>query len=121
MNKFINLNPPRKIKLVVGAGSGMASKIVPPIYKDLPVKIKKIHFGLDGRFPYHTPNPTIAKNTKTVRRELKKGGYDFGIAFDGDMDRVVFFDEKGKAISSSVTGALLTKYFLQKKDRFWKI
>jgi len=115
LGKFEKMVKTKKINVVVGAGSGMASKIVPPVYKNLNLKMTKVHFGLDGSFPYHIPNPTIEKNRKLVRKMVVKKKADFGISFDGDMDRVVFFDEKGFPISSSVIASLLTKQYLKNR------
>ena len=37
-----------------------------------------------GRFPHHHPDPTVEKNLTPLKREIKKGGFAFGFAFDGD-------------------------------------
>lgn len=112
----IALDVPRAIKIVVDAGNGMASDFE-PIFTGLPIKAKKLFFTLDGTFPNRESNPTLAKNQTAIIAELKTGSYDFGVAFDGDVDRVAFFDEKGRYINSSHIGALLAKYFLQEKMR----
>lgn len=108
----VKIKTPRDIRVVADAGNGMAAELTPILCDGLPVKIKKLFFKLDGTFPNRGSNPTLKKNQKVIVNELKKGGYDFGVAFDGDVDRVAFFDEKGKYINSAVIGALLTKHFL---------
>lgn len=114
VRRFANINPEKKIKVVVGAGNGMASKIVPLVYKGLKLKITKVHFGLDGSFPNHTPNPTISENRKQVEKKIRSKKADLGISFDGDMDRIVFFDEKGNYIFPSIIGCVIAKRILQK-------
>lgn len=114
---FINSKGLKKFKVVIDAGNGMAGKIVPIVYKGLPIKIIKQDFKIDGTFPMHVANPSKAKNIKDLLERVKKEKADFGIAFDADMDRVFFVDEKGTPINGSVIAALLIKYFLQKNRR----
>lgn len=107
----------KKLKIVADAGNGMAGKIVPEIYKNLPCQITPLYFKLDGSFPEHQPNPLESKNTTALRRKIVQIKADFGMAFDGDADRVFFFDEKGKTISSSIIGSLVIDYLLKKKKK----
>ena len=86
--------------------------VLAPIMEALPIEVTKLFFELDGTFPNRGSNPTLKKNYKDIVAELKKGDYDFGVSFDGDVDRVAFFDEKGRYINSAVIGALLAKHFL---------
>ncbi len=113
----VNVNPSRKIRLVADAGNGMATELDSLLCKELPLKTKKLFFKLDGTFPNRGSNPTLKKNQKAIIAELKTGKYDFGVAFDGDVDRVAFFDEKGRYINSAVIGALITKHFLTLKPK----
>ncbi len=114
---FIKLQKIRDIKIVVDAGNGMASSVVPKIYRDLEINYLPLDFKLDGKFPHHVPNPVIKKNIIDLIQKVKKEKADFGVAFDGDMDRVAFVDEKGRAVNPSFIGALLVKYFLQNYKR----
>jgi len=50
---------------------------------------------IDGTFPNHHPDPTVAKNLEALVAEVKKQGADIGIAFDGDADRIGVVDDKG--------------------------
>ena len=111
---FIDLSKINRIKVVVDAGNGMAGKIAPIIYKNLGVNIIPLYFKLDGEFPNHVPNPIIKKNLRVLAEKVRKEKANFGIAFDGDMDRVVFVDEKGRFVNTSFIGSLLAKYILQK-------
>lgn len=104
----------RPLRIVADAGNGMASLLAPILCKGLPIEITPLFFTLDGTFPNRESNPTLAKNQKAIKKELKKGGYDFGVAFDGDVDRVAFFDEKGNYINSAVIGALLAKHLIRR-------
>jgi phosphomannomutase len=63
----------------------------------------------DGSFPNHEANPLKTDTLDELRAMVKKGGYDFGVAFDGDADRVGFIDEKGEIISMDLTTALIAQ------------
>lgn len=104
---------PRQLRVVVDVGNGTAGILMQKLCARLPVTVTPLFFELDGTFPNRESNPTLAKNQKAIKAELKKGGYDFGIAFDGDADRVAFFDEKGNYINSAFIGALITSHLLK--------
>ena len=114
---FVNPGKIGNLKIAVDAGNGMAGRLVPFIYKGLDIRILPLYFKLDGKFPNHVPNPILKDNMKSLRKMVLKDKADFGIAFDGDMDRVAFVDEKGQLVSTSFIGALLAKYLLQEKKR----
>ncbi|MCA9356835.1 phosphomannomutase/phosphoglucomutase [Candidatus Nomurabacteria bacterium] len=102
------------LKIVADAGNGMAGVLMPLLVEKLPAKFEVIFGDLDGRFPNRGSDPTLSKHQKPLRTQLKKGGYDFGIAFDGDSDRVAFLDEKGNYINSAVIGAMVAERLLVK-------
>jgi len=108
------LNPKIKpLKIAVDASNGMAGKAVPDIFSELPIKIIPINFKHDGKFK-HEPNPLVEKNLKEVKAAVKKEKCDFGICFDGDADRLMMVDEKGKNIGCDLMTALLAPYFLRR-------
>ncbi len=106
----------RKLKVVIDASNGMAGKVVPAIFGDLPIKIIELNFKHTGTFK-HEPNPLIEKNLAEVKRAVKKGKCDFGICFDGDADRLMMVDEKGAKISCDLLTALMVPYFLKAKPK----
>ena len=107
----------KKLRIAVDAGNGMAGKIVPLVYNTLPVKIIPLYFELDGKFPNHPADPSKYENLKELQEVVKKEKCDFGMAFDGDADRVFFVDEKGKIVDSSLISALLIKSILKKHGK----
>jgi len=54
-------------------------------------------------------NPMEKESQEAIRDKIKEEGADFGILFDGDGDRIIFFDENGKKISSDYILLLLLK------------
>jgi len=76
---------------------------------------KNIHYlfdTLDGRFPNHEPNPLIEKNCFPLEEKVKEVKADAGVIYDGDADRVMFIDEKGRFISPDLMIALMGRYFV---------
>lgn len=112
--QFVDVPKIKPFKIVVDAGNAMAGYIMPKFAKFLPLKIIPLFFELDGTFPNHVPNPLIPENNQTLIKKVKEEKADLGVAFDGDADRIYFFDEKGKFISGTITMALLTAVLLQK-------
>ena len=71
------------------------------------------HF--DGTFPAHEPNPLEEENCKDIKAAVLENKSDVGIIFDGDADRVMFIDEKGRFIQPDYITAVIGEYFLAKK------
>ena len=111
---FAHKDKIRKLKIAVDAGNGMAGKIVPLVYDRLPIKIMPLYFKLDGTFPNHPADPSKYENLKELQNVVKKEKCDFGMAFDGDADRVFFVDENGNIVNSSLMSALIIKNVLEK-------
>ena len=117
VRRFIDAKKLTKLKVAVDAGNGMAGKIIPLVYKGLPVTIVPLYFKLDGTFPNHPADPSRYENLVDVQKAVKKNKCDFGMAFDGDADRIFFIDENGIVINSSLISALIIKNILSKKKR----
>ena len=111
---FIHKGEVKNLKIAVDAGNGMAGKVIPLVYDKLPIKIIPLYFKLDGTFPNHLADPSKYENLKELQRIVKKEKCDFGIAFDGDADRIFFVDEDGEIVNSSLISALLAKSVLEK-------
>lgn len=110
---FTNIETPRDIKVVADAGNGMGTTLLPILTDNLPIALMPLFFDLDGTFPNRDSNPALAKNQQPVIHAIKQEQPEFGVAFDGDADRIAFFDEKGRYINSSVIGALIADHLLK--------
>ena len=109
--KFLRPNV-KKLKIAVDASNGMAGKVLPVVFGELPIEIIEINFKLTGRFR-HQPNPLVEKYLSQVKSSVRKNQCDFGICFDGDADRLMMVDEKGRTISCDLITALMVPYFLE--------
>ena len=117
VRKFINAKKLKKLKIAVDAANGMAGKMIPLVFKNLPIKIVPLYFKLDGSFPNHPADPSKSENLAALQKTVKDKKCDFGIAFDGDADRIFFVDENGNAINSSLISALIIKNILSKSKK----
>ena len=80
------------------AGNGAAGPIVDMLVERLPGQHFTIFTEVDGRFPNHHPDPTVEKNLADLKQLVADKQLDFGIAFDGDGDRIGAVDGKGRVI-----------------------
>ena len=85
-----------KIKVVVDCGCGAASVITPHLLRKLGCEVVALNCCPSGFFP-HTVEPTEA-NLGDLIRSTRELGADLGIAHDGDGDRMMAVDEKGRFI-----------------------
>ncbi|MBQ7188844.1 MAG: phosphomannomutase/phosphoglucomutase [Kiritimatiellae bacterium] len=69
----------------------------------------------DGHFPNHEANPLRTETLHDLQEQVRNGQYDFGVAFDGDADRVGFVDETGEIISMDLMTALIAQDILSRQ------
>lgn len=106
----------RPLKIAVDASNGMAGKMVPIIFGELPIEILPLNFEHNGTFK-HDPNPLIEGSLVELKGVVKKNKCDFGICFDGDADRLIMVDEKGQNIGCDLMTAMMVPYFLKIKPK----
>ncbi|MBN8617162.1 MAG: phosphomannomutase/phosphoglucomutase, partial [Deltaproteobacteria bacterium] len=63
----------------------------------------------DGRFPVHHPDPSMPENLELLIETVKREGLDFGIAYDGDADRIGVVDRHGRAVYGDELLVLLAR------------
>jgi phosphomannomutase len=80
------------------AGNGAAGPILEMLVDQLPGEHFTLYTNVDGAFPNHHPDPTVEKNLEDLKRLVADKQLDFGIAFDGDGDRIGAVDGKGRVI-----------------------
>jgi len=105
----------RPLKIVVDTANAVPGILVPNIFKETPLRIYPLFKRMDGSFPNHDPNPLLRKNMKSLLKKVKEEKADMGIAFDGDGDRIMFVDEKGKIVPADLILALVSKIILKGK------
>ncbi len=113
---FIKSVPTKKLNIVVDAGNGIGGKVFDYVFSSLNLNITKMYFVPDGDFPNHIPDPMKEENVVELRKRVLDENADFGIAIDGDADRVFFIDKKGRKPDGAYTGVLLARYLLQNSE-----
>ena len=95
------------------AGNGAAGPILDMLVGRLPGQHFTIFTEVDGRFPNHHPDPTVEANLADLKRLVADKQCDFGIAFDGDGDRIGAVDGKGRVIWGDQLLAILAEAVLK--------
>ncbi|KPF92748.1 phosphomannomutase [Novosphingobium sp. AAP83] len=80
------------------AGNGAAGPVVEAMAARLPGHHALLFTFVDGHFPNHHPDPTVEENLADLVQAVAAGNLDFGIAFDGDGDRIGVIDSAGRTI-----------------------
>ncbi len=77
------------IRVVFDCGNGAVGAVLPAVCKALELSGASILYGdVDGTYPNHEADPSVAENMKDLQNEVFKTGAAVGIAFDGDGDRM---------------------------------
>jgi phosphomannomutase len=80
------------------AGNGAAGPALEQLITKLPGEHHCIYTKVDGTFPNHHPDPTEPENLVDLQKLVADNDLDFGIAFDGDGDRIGAIDGEGRII-----------------------
>ncbi|MBO4392930.1 MAG: phosphomannomutase/phosphoglucomutase [Spirochaetales bacterium] len=101
-----------QLSITVDASNGMSNLFVKELFGD---HAKYINDTMDGTFPGHEPNPLDVENCRQIMAAVKKNGSDCGVIYDGDADRVMFIDERGRFIQPDYVTGVLGMYYLSKE------
>jgi phosphomannomutase len=95
------IDPDLLNELVIGwdAGNGAAGEVIERLVARLPGRHTLLHTRIDGTFPNHHPDPSVDANLADLRHAVAQGRLDFGLAFDGDGDRIGVIDSTGRALA----------------------
>lgn len=111
---FVDAASIRPLRVVADTANGMGGLVVPAVFERLPqIELEVMYPELDGTFPNHPADPLQPANQRDLRARVRAGGFDIGLAFDGDADRVFVVDEEGVGLSGSTTTALLAVALLR--------
>jgi phosphomannomutase / phosphoglucomutase len=88
----------RPIRVVVDCGNGTGSVVAVDLLQRVGVDVVPLYCESDGTFPNHHPDPVVDENLRDLIEAVRASGADFGVAFDGDADRIGAVDETGAII-----------------------
>ncbi|PCI59611.1 MAG: phosphomannomutase [Kordiimonadales bacterium] len=88
----------KPFRVVWDPANGSAGPAIEALVKRLPGEHLVINAEVDGTFPNHHADPTVEANLEQLKEAVISGGYDMGLAFDGDGDRIGAIDSKGRVV-----------------------
>jgi len=92
------INLDRGLNVVIDAGNGTAGPFAAEIIRRLGCTVTELYCNMDGSYPNHHPDPTLVENMQDLIEKVRQTNADFGIAYDGDADRIGAVDENGNII-----------------------
>lgn len=95
------------------AGNGAAGDVIAALTKKLPGTHILLNEKIDGTFPSHHPDPTVAENLVELQDAIADQKMDLGVAFDGDGDRIGAVDRSGEIIWGDQLLAILSQDVLK--------
>lgn len=106
----------RKLKVVVDAGGGTASVVVPKMLRLMGFDVVELFCELDPFFRFRPSEPR-PENLTTLSKVIRDEEADIGFAYDGDTDRIVVCDEKGECVPGNICMIFLADKFVRKGSR----
>ena len=114
-NLIDSLNQKKKLNIAWDSGNGSAGNIMKKLAKHVYGEQITMFEQIDGDFPNHHPDPSDKKNLFDLIQKVKQKKLDFGIAFDGDGDRLGVVDNLGRPIPGDILLLLFAKNLLSEK------
>ena len=97
------------LSIVLDPGTGCQSGVASGIFKGLGARVLALHDHLDGTFPERHPDCAIVEHLAPLMSAVLESSADFGVAFDGDGDRMAVVDDLGRIVASEHLGMVLLK------------
>ncbi len=88
----------RPLTVAWDAGNGAAGEVMRAMVGRMPGAHTMLFPEIDGRFPNHHPDPTVPANLKDLQEAVARERADYGVAFDGDGDRIGAVDGRGRIL-----------------------
>jgi len=112
--KSIDTSVIKNFTIVANANFGFVCRPAAKLEERLGLNFIRLNFEPDGSFPKGPPDPMLPGNRTETEELVRKNHATFGVAWDADADRAMFFDEKGEFISGAYITALLADILLTK-------
>ncbi len=107
--------PDRPLTVAWDAGNGAAGQAMAALTARLPGRHVLLNETIDGRFPAHHPDPTVAENLIQLQAAVRDHGCDLGVAFDGDADRLGAVDSLGRIVLADQMMVLFAREVLRER------
>lgn len=86
------------LKIVIDAGNGATGEVAPELFRELGCEVVPLYCKVDGTFPNHPPDTSNESNLADLARTVLDSNADFGVAFDGDGDRLAVVTSSGRIV-----------------------
>jgi len=107
--------PGRPLTVAWDAGNGAAGRAMVALTARLPGRHILLNETIDGRFPAHHPDPTVAENLAQLQAAVREHKCDLGFAFDGDADRLGAVDGSGRIVLADQMMVLFAREVLRER------
>jgi len=114
----------RPMRIVVDCGGGVMGPVLQPLLREVDpdgrIQVVWLFDKPDGAFRHHPPDPLTLVNLRDLRGAVlgvnQVSDVDFGVAFDGDGDRLAFMDENAEFIGCDLMTALFARSILSEPE-----
>lgn len=110
-NRFSHVNFQRKIKLVLDCSNGASCFFAPKVFKDIGFDVATLGDSPDGKNINFQCGSLYPQN---LAKKVVENKADIGIAYDGDADRAIWVDEKGRILNGDHTLFALSQFMKEK-------
>jgi len=110
LKEYFTIDPSLRIGLDCGGGSTCLS--APRLLEEMGMQYEKVFCDVDPYFSGRKSEPTDT-SLGYLKEAVIKEGLDFGVGFDGDGDRGVIVDDKGRVLSADIIGIIFGKNILK--------
>ncbi|UCG01167.1 MAG: hypothetical protein JSW11_16305 [Candidatus Heimdallarchaeota archaeon] len=110
----------RKLKVVLDCGNGASCLSAPMILRGIGIEVIPIFCNVDPSFPNRSSEPN-EKSMKILAKKVRSESADFGVGFDGDGDRAVIVDDRGRILLADITGLILAKFMIKESPKLNRI
>lgn len=104
----------KKLKIAIDTGNGTTSLFIKDIISKFNIEPIYLNCESDGSFPKHNPDPNNDKNLIELKETVIREKCDFGVAYDGDGDRVGIVDELGNTVESDKLISIFAREIIPK-------
>lgn len=107
----------KRLKVAIDCGNGTTSLFIKEIINHFNIEPIYLNAISDGSFPIHNPDPNNDENLSQLKRVVVTEKCDYGVAYDGDGDRVGIVDEFGNTIETDKLIAIFARDIIPKTDK----
>lgn len=110
-----NIQLAKPLRIGVDGGNGTAGPVAVPVLEALGCEVHTLYCDMDGRFPNHPADPTVAKNMADLKSLVLEQHLDIGIGFDGDGDRIGVVDRDGTLVHGDRLMIVFAREILERR------